>query len=171
MSILLINASTKEKLEQALQAEETISENKNNFRFRRWWAKQRIAWMQALKTDLETQTDIRKLWNWWPSGFWLKVVVMFHRFFFQMKGDLNKDTLHDEGEELEKIQAELNAYGKSVHYFEASGFGLCHGDCDRLNIPFFPDAILTPFFQIFLLFRVLATYPADGLQKDGFPFE
>ena len=115
MSILLINASTKEKLEQALQAEETISENKNNFRFRRWWAKQRIAWMQALKTDLETQTDIRKLWNWWPSGFWLKVVVMFHRFFFQMKGDLNKDTLHDEGEELEKIQAELNAYGKSVH--------------------------------------------------------
>ena len=115
MSILLINASTKEKLEQALQAEETISENKNNFRFRRWWAKQRIAWMQALKTDLETQTDIRKLWNWWPSGFWLKVVAMLHQFFFQMKEDLNKDTLQAEGEELEKIQAELNAYGKRVH--------------------------------------------------------
>src|SRR3989338_3634176 len=115
MSILLINASTKEKLEQALQAEETIAANKNYFRFRRWWAKQRIAWMQALKADLETQTDIRKLWNWWPSGFWLKVVAMLHQFFFQMKEDLNKDTLQAEGEELEKIQAELNAYGKRVH--------------------------------------------------------
>ncbi|GEM_PF-3515934 len=105
------------KLEVALKDAQT--RYRSSWALGRWWAKQRIAWLENLHQDLSRfstspQEARNTLLHWRPKTVWLKVFSFFDHLFYQIRTQL-RQALRDPVKKIESLRKQFIVYGKLKH--------------------------------------------------------
>ncbi len=109
-------AGFKTQLEAELKR--TSDRAQQGWRLGRWWAKQRMAWLLALKQHISSFSfslqENEALMHWRPTSIWLKIFSFFDLLFYQVNAQLRK-IVRCPVKEIEQLRKNLVAYGQQKH--------------------------------------------------------
>src|SRR3990167_1084499 len=109
-------AALEARLEAAIK--DAQARYRSSWRIGRWWAKQRIAWLEECRHALSRFSPSLQaneaLLHWRPQTIWLKIFSFFDHLFYQIRTQI-RQALRSQVKEVEALRKQFIAYGKSTH--------------------------------------------------------